>query len=104
MRKTVLPLIACLAALLTLPSSAGGQNAPIILNVDAREAPRRIFHARLTIPAASGPLTLYYPKWLPGNHRPTGPGVNLTGLKIASGGNVQIDAKRGNSVFVFALP
>jgi predicted metalloprotease with PDZ domain len=58
----------------------------IQLHVDAREAPRRVFHARLTIPAAPGPLTLYYPQWLPGNHRPTGPIANVVDLRFHSGG------------------
>lgn len=52
------------------------------LSVDATDAPRNILHAIVTIPTASGPLTLVYPKWIPGNHRPTGPIQNLTGLHI----------------------
>ena len=32
------------------------------LFVDATETPRKIFHARMTIPAQPGTLTLYYPK------------------------------------------
>ncbi|MDQ2971288.1 MAG: M61 family peptidase, partial [Acidobacteriota bacterium] len=46
---------------------------PVGLEVDAREATRKIFHARLTIPVEPGPLTLLSPKWLPGEHGPTGP-------------------------------
>ena len=38
---------------------------PIKLAVDASESPRQIWHARLEIPAKPGPLTLYYPKWIP---------------------------------------
>ncbi|MEO8430579.1 MAG: M61 family peptidase [Acidobacteriota bacterium] len=60
--------------------------APIRLEVDAREAPRRLFHARLVLKAAPGPLTLLYPKWLPGEHGPTGPIADLAGLRIAAGG------------------
>jgi predicted metalloprotease with PDZ domain len=60
--------------------------APITLGVDAREAPRRILHARLVIPAAAGPLTLLYPQWIPGEHRPSGPIVNLVGLKFSAAG------------------
>jgi len=45
----------------------------ITLSVDATEAPRKILHARLTIPATPGVLTLDYPKWIPGEHGPTGP-------------------------------
>lgn len=65
---------------------AAGQIQSIILEVDAREAPRKILHARLTIPVTPGPLTLYYPKWLPGEHGPTGPILNLAGLKLSAGG------------------
>jgi len=54
----------------------------INLSVDATEAPRKLFHARMTMPASPGPMTLVYPKWIPGEHGPTGPIINLAGLKI----------------------
>lgn len=61
--------------------------APAIsLSVDATEAPRKLFHARMTIPVSPGPLTLVYPKWIPGEHGPTGPIVDLAGLKLSVGG------------------
>ena len=60
--------------------------AAITLSVDATEAPRKLFHARMTMPVAPGPLTLVYPKWIPGEHGPTGPIVNLAGLKLTAGG------------------
>lgn len=67
--------------------SAFAANAPTItLSVDASAAPRKIFHAQLHIPAAPGTLTLYYPKWIPGEHGPTGPIQDLTGLKFTAGG------------------
>ena len=52
---------------------AGAQTAPITLSVDLTDAPRKILHAKLTIPAKPGSLTLYYPKWIPGEHEPSGP-------------------------------
>jgi len=58
---------------------------PLRLQVDATDAPRRLFHVRMNIPAKPGPLTLLYPEWIPGEHAPTGPVVNLAGLKITSG-------------------
>ena len=58
----------------------------IRLSLDATEAPRKIFHARLTIPATSPTLTLYYPKWIPGEHGPTGPIQNLVGLTFTANG------------------
>ena len=58
----------------------------VTLAVDATEAPRKIFHAKLTIPASPGTLTVYYPKWMPGEHGPTGPVQDLAGLKFTSNG------------------
>jgi hypothetical protein len=49
----------------TLAAPSG--QSPITIVVDATEAPRKILHARLTIPIAkAGPLTLLCPKWIPG--------------------------------------
>jgi predicted metalloprotease with PDZ domain len=59
-------------------------DAPTILKVDARDATRRILHANVHIPARPGPLTLLYPKWIPGEHGPTGPISDLTGLKMTA--------------------
>lgn len=53
---------------------------PVRLNVDLREAPKHIFHAKLDFPVSAGPLTLVYPKWIPGEHSPVGPVLDLTGL------------------------
>jgi len=46
----------------------------------------RFFTPRLKIPASAGDLTLYYPKWIPGEHAPTAPAVDLAGLKFSAGG------------------
>ncbi|AGY58836.1 M61 family metallopeptidase [Gloeobacter kilaueensis] len=59
---------------------------PIILEVDATEAARQVFHAHLTIPVTPGETTLVYPKWIPGNHAATGPIRNLVNLKLKAGG------------------
>jgi predicted metalloprotease with PDZ domain len=58
----------------------------ITLVVDASDAPRKIFHARLTIPARAGDFVLVYPKWIPGEHGPTGPIDDLAGLRFTAGG------------------
>lgn len=68
---------------LALPSFAAAQTAVHErLRVDATDAPRNFLHSTLTIPVTPGEVTLAYPKWIPGNHRPTGPIQNLTGLHI----------------------
>ena len=46
----------------------------ITLTVDATDTQRGIFRVREVIPlSASGPMTLLYPKWLPGYHAPQSP-------------------------------
>ncbi len=59
---------------------------PVRLRVDLSEAGRRIVHATLSIPVSSGEVTLLYPKWIPGEHGPTGPIVNLAGLRVSTNG------------------
>src|SRR5438552_308898 len=78
----------CIAFIFLISSAAWPQtHAPTIsLAVDASEAPRKIFHAQLKIPASPGTLTLYYPKWIPGEHGPTGPIQDLAGLKFTANG------------------
>jgi predicted metalloprotease with PDZ domain len=70
------------------PAQAGLENGPqtIELKVDASSIVRRIVHARMTIPANPGPLTLCYPKWIPGTHGPNGPIGRLGGLRITANG------------------
>jgi predicted metalloprotease with PDZ domain len=69
---------------LTLCCSAFAQT--IQLHVDLTDAPRNIYHARLQIPARSGQMTLVFPKWIPGNHRPSGPIAALTGIRMEAAG------------------
>jgi predicted metalloprotease with PDZ domain len=59
---------------------------PVKIAVDLRDAAKHIFHAKLEFPVKPGPLTLVYPKWIQGEHAPTGPIVDLTGLKMHAAG------------------
>jgi predicted metalloprotease with PDZ domain len=58
----------------------------IRLAVDATDVTRHIFRVKESIPVQSGPLTLLYPKWHPGNHAPTGRIDALAGLVIQTNG------------------
>lgn len=58
----------------------------IALDVDARDVARRIVSIKERIPVSGGPLTLLYPEWLPGNHRPAGHIDRLAGLRISANG------------------
>ena len=79
------------AALLTATTllfapSALAQRSPILITADLSDAPRRLYHAEVDIPVKSGDVTLTTPKWIPGNHRPTGPVDDITGVVFTAGG------------------
>src|SRR5262245_11127057 len=84
-RQAIRPAIGTAVLLaLNLAGTAAAQTATVEL--DAREAPRHVLHAHLVLPAQPGPLTLLYPKWIPGEHGPTGPLNGVVGLRFRSGG------------------
>jgi predicted metalloprotease with PDZ domain len=58
----------------------------LTVNVDLTDAPKRMFRVHETIPVTPGPLTLYYPKWIPGEHSPSGPINNVAGLELTANG------------------
>ncbi len=61
--------------------------APIGLIVDATAAPtQNIVRTHETIPVSAGPLTLYYPQWISGEHVPSGPIENLAALTFRANG------------------
>jgi predicted metalloprotease with PDZ domain len=73
------------------------------LRVDATDAPRRLFHVQMTMAVKAGPLTLLYPEWIPGEHGPTGPIVNLVGLKIEGGGKPVAWKRDSVNMYAFHL-
>jgi predicted metalloprotease with PDZ domain len=88
---------------LSFALSAPAEPAPIKLEVDATDAPRNLLHARLLIPAQPGKLTLRYPKWIPGEHGPTGPINDLVGLKFSAGGKPLDWQRDPDDMFAFHL-
>jgi predicted metalloprotease with PDZ domain len=73
------------------PPIAQPQDVPypgvLKLSVDATDLPHAIMAVHETIPVAGpGPITLLYPRWLPGNHSPSGPIDKLAGLIVSAGG------------------
>jgi len=66
----------------------------LTLRVDATDVERGILRVRELIPVrAAGPLTLLYPKWLPGYHSPQAPIELFAGLEIQAAGK-PLDWKR----------
>ena len=57
----------------------------IRVEVDETRAPQKVLHTHITMPVQPGPLVLYYPQWIPGEHMPDGPINNIAGLKFMAG-------------------
>jgi predicted metalloprotease with PDZ domain len=80
---TFLPAAVLIAATcISIPA----QQAPIEITADLSDAPRKLYHAEVDLPVIAGPLTLTTPKWIPGNHRPTGPVDSITGVVFTANG------------------
>jgi predicted metalloprotease with PDZ domain len=62
----------------------------IQIDLDARDLPRHLLHARLKISCEPGRLALWYPKWIPGTHAPCGPLDTIGGLRIETSGGKTI--------------
>jgi predicted metalloprotease with PDZ domain len=103
MNHRALPILFAFLPLLTHAQNSAPEAQPIVdtippardvawpgvitIAVDASDVTRGIFHVSEAIPvAADGPLTLLYPKWLPGYHSDEGQVSELAGLKFNAGG------------------
>jgi predicted metalloprotease with PDZ domain len=71
--------------------------------VDARQAPRGIMSAHLVLPVLPGPLTLVYPKWLPGRHSPAGPLTSLSGPRFMANGHLLAWHRDSIDLYAFHL-
>lgn len=79
----VVALFFCAA--LFFVSAVFAQNS-IKLDIDASRASINIIHVRETFAAKSGDFDLYYPKWIPGEHSPTGTINDMVNLYITADG------------------
>src|SRR5580692_98499 len=86
MRTVVMSVVASILLCGSVNGAAGQTAGPIRLLVDASQAPQKILHAHMEIPVSAGPLTLYYPEWIPGEHMPDGPIIEVAGMKFSGGG------------------
>jgi predicted metalloprotease with PDZ domain len=97
---------ACLAVPAVRAQSPAATGAPpsgtiARISVDAREAPRGILKSHLQLPVSAGPLTLLYPKWLPGRHSPAGPITSLAGPLLHAGAATLSWRRDGVDPYVF---
>jgi predicted metalloprotease with PDZ domain len=86
--STLLVRCAVLAPAFTLSAALSAFAAPIAITADLSEAPRKLWHADMSIPVQPGAVTLTAVKWVPGNHRPTGPISDLTGIVFRANGQI----------------
>ncbi len=105
--KRLLPLSCASALLISLcvsgPSPAAEPNSnarsyatesnPETLVLDARDVGRGLMTATMRIPVSPGQFTFVYPKWVPGEHGPTGPLANISEIKVSANGT-PIDWRR----------
>ena len=98
--KRLLPLSCAGALLISLcgsgPSRATQPNAnarplatrddPETLVLDASDVGRGIMTSTMQIPVRPGQFTFVYPKWIPGEHGPTGPLADISQIKVTANG------------------
>ncbi|HEV2465509.1 MAG TPA: M61 family peptidase, partial [Acidobacteriaceae bacterium] len=63
-----------------------GLAGPVVLTVRLPNPKQKILYVDEVMPVRPGPLTLYYPKYIPGDHAPDGPVDAMMGLQITTGG------------------
>ena len=86
-----LSLFLCALAFVVPASAMAAENAglapgPVALNVSLPDPGQKILYVHETMPVQPGPLTLYYPKWIPGDHSPDGPINDIMGLEFSANG------------------
>ncbi len=75
-----------ITVILALFAVAASSQSRISLNVDATEAARNVIHIKERLSVTPGRATLFYPKWIPGEHSPTGPINDMVNLVITANG------------------
>jgi len=90
-------------ALLALAPMVLAQENITRVTLDATDAPARLFHVRITMPAKPGPMTLLYPQWIPGEHGPTGPVVDMVAFTVSAGGKRIAWARDSVNMFAYHI-
>ena len=94
------------AAAAAMPVAADVDYPGVIdLHVDVTDVAHHVFRVHETIPVPGpGPLTLLYPRWLPGNHSTTGPIEQLAGLQVQTGDGARLEWQRDlDATYAFHL-
>lgn len=88
--KRLSALLAAIALFACIPGIAQTQaNAAagtVELTVRMPHPEQKLLYVHEVMPTEPGPLTLYYPKYIPGDHAPDGPIGTMMGLEISANG------------------
>jgi predicted metalloprotease with PDZ domain len=102
-KRNWLVVIAAIAGSLCSAQTTNQLAGTIAIAVDATQVMHKVLHADLSYPVRPGPLTLYYPKWLPADHSPDGPIWNVAGLKFFAAGKPLAWAQDSADMYAFHL-
>jgi predicted metalloprotease with PDZ domain len=80
-----------------------GPAGPVALTVRLPNPEQKILYVHEGMPVRPGPLTLYYPKYIPGDHSPDGPIGTMMGLEITAGGKPIVWHRDEVDMFTFHL-
>lgn len=83
------------------------QQKIISLDVDATTITKKILQAQETFPLSSPTahtVDLVYPKWIPGNHAPTGPIADLVNLRFTANGKTIAWTRDPVDMYRFHIP
>ena len=86
--RSKLPAVGLLILLVIAKGDVVAQTSSVptmTLLVDETQAFRRIAFVHEQIRVQPGPVALAYPRWIPGEHGPTGPIENFASLRVRSG-------------------
>ncbi len=84
-------------------TDAQGPAGAVALTVRLPNPQQKILYVHEVMPVRPGPLTLYYPKWIPGDHAPDGPIDAMMGLEITAGGKRLAWSRDPVDMFAFHL-
>ncbi len=98
-QRKIFLLLALFAVQISIVSA---QNV-IKLNVDATEAARNVLRVRETMQVKGGQMTLFYPKWIPGEHAPTGTLNDMVNFFVTANGKPLAWRRDDVEMFAFHL-
>jgi predicted metalloprotease with PDZ domain len=98
-RSVTLHRICSALSLIVASVAVSAHAADLTLRLDAREVVRKRVHTDMTRAVTPGALTLVFPKWIPGEHAPSGPLDSMVGLEIKANGKTLAWARDPLDIF-----